>query len=254
MKTQKIDLTRLRNDEHFQFHTEFRDVVNKHGVKPLKLGTLLDAYLAAYGDEDEALKKVVKSALTADIQDADRRRDLLFRGMVDMSRAALNHFNPEVQKAASRLKILFDTYGNLAAKPLNEETSAVYNLLQDLNGKYAADADLVNIADWAAELGAANDAFSRLVQDRYEETAAKSDLVLRLCRAKVDEAYRAITERIDALVVVEGEDAYRELIRRLNAVVEKYSAALARRLDKGTATATVTTGKLLPNTEVKSKN
>ena len=256
MKTQKFRLAGLRNDEHFQFHTELRDLVNKFGAKTLKVQDLFTAYLAAYNDEDEALKKVVKSALTTDIQEADARRDMLFRGMVDMSKAFLNHFNPEVQKAASRLKILFDTYGNLAKKPLNEETSAVYNLLQDINGKYAADAALVNITDWAAELGASNEAFSRLVQDRYEETAAKTDLVLRLCRTKVDEAYRAITERIDALIVVEGEAAYREFMRHLNAVVDKYNAALSRRLDKGT----VVTGKLQPdvtlqpNTELKIKN
>jgi hypothetical protein len=253
MKTQKFRLAGLRNDEHFQFHTELRDLVNKFGAKTLKVQDLFTAYLAAYSDEDEALKKVAKSALTTDIQDADKRRDLLFRGMVDMSKAYLNHFNPAVQKAASLLKILFDTYGNLAQKPLNEETSAVYNLLQDVNGKYAADAELVNITDWAAELGASNEAFSRLVQDRYEETAAKTDLVLRLCRAKVDDAYRAITERIDALIVVEGEAAYSDFTRRLNAVVDKYNAALSRRQDKGTITATVTAGKLQPKTELKIK-
>ena len=253
MKIKKVSLHNLRNDEHFQLHTEAKDAVGKFGAAALKVQAQFAAYLAAYSDEDEALKKVVKSALTADIQDADKRRDLLFRGMTDANKAALNHFNPSVQKAASRLKILLDTYGNLAQKPLNEETSAVYNLLQDLNGKYAADAALTGIAAWAAELGAANEAFSRLVQDRYEETATKTDLVLKQCRAKVDEAYRATIERIDALVVVEGETAYSGFIRQLNAVVDKYKTALTRRLDKGVVVgeakldeATIGTGKLKP--------
>jgi hypothetical protein len=250
MKIGKIRLAGLRNDEHFQLHTEVKDLAGKFGTKALKVAAQFEAYLFAYSAEDEALKKVVKSAITADIQDADRRRDQLFRGMVDVNRALLNHFNPEVQGAAKRLKILFDTYGNLVQKPLNEETSALYNLLQDLNGKYAADTATAMLTEWAAELGAANEAFSKLMQDRYEETALKTDLVLKHCRTNVDDAYRAIVERIDALVVVEGEDAYSGFIRHLNAVVDKYSTALSRRLDKGT----VVVGKLQPDTELKIKN
>jgi len=229
MKTKSIYLHDLRNDAHFQFHTEFKDLVTKFGAAALKVQSHFEAYLPAYHAEDEALKKVMKSAITAEIQAADKQRDLLFRGMADANKAALNHFNPQVVEAAKRLKILFDTYGNLAQKPLNEETSAIYNLLQDLNGKYAADAAATMLTDWAAELGDANDAFGKLMKDRYDETAMRTDLVLKECRFKADDAYRTITDRVNALVVVEGEAAYSDFIRRLNAVIDKYAVARPRR-------------------------
>jgi len=232
MKTKFIHLVALRNDAHFQFHTEFKDLVTKFGADALKVKTQFAAYLPLYHAEDEALKKVMKSAITAEIQVADKHRDLLFRGMVDANKSALNHFNPQVVEAAKRLKILFDTYGNLAQKTLNEETSGIYNLLQDLSGKYAADAAATMLTDWTAELGAANDAFGKLMKDRYEETALRTDLVLKECRQKADEAYRTITERINALVLVEGEAAYSDFIRNLNAVVDKYLALLAQRQGK----------------------
>jgi len=232
MKVEKLNSVNLRNDEHFQFVTEFRDAVNRFGVAALKCETLFDGFLALYAQEDEALKKIMKSAITAEIQQADKYRDKIFRGMVDASKSALNHFRPDVQAAARRLKIVFDTYGNLAQKPLNEQTSGVYNILQDLNGKYAADARTAGLTDWVRELEAANEAFAQLVKDRYEESAMKTDLVLKQVRAKVDEQYRAITARIEALTVVEGDANYSEFVRYLNVIIAKYAAAMAQRAGK----------------------
>jgi hypothetical protein len=117
----------------------------------------------------------------------------------------------------------------VAQKPLNEETSAVYNLLQDIRNKYAQDATAAGIADWVEELNAANEAFGQLVGDRYEETATRCDLVLKQCRREVDEVYHAMVERINALAVVEGGAAYEAFIRNLNAVIEKYNEGLAHR-------------------------
>ena len=232
MKADKFDSTKLRNDEHFQFNTEFRDAVLRFGAEELKISVQFEPWLLLYAQEDEALKKITKSAITADIQEADRRRDQLFRGMVDTGNAALNHFRTEVQDAARRLKIVFDTYGNLAKKPLNEQTSAVYNLLQDLNGAYAADAATAGIKEWADELQAANEAFDRLIKDRYEESALKTDLVLKQVRQQVDGQYRLIIERINALVTIEGAEAYTEFIRYLNTIIARYTTTVAQRAGK----------------------
>ena len=235
MKLQKIDLSRLRNDEHFQFNTEFRDLVNAVSPATLKVAVQFDLYQSLYVQEDEALKKIMKSAITADMQNADQRRDLTFRGMVDANKSALNHFNVEVQAAAKRLKIVFDTYGNVGLKPLNEETSAIYNLLQELQGTHAADMAIVKIADWADELEINNKAFEKLVKNRYDESAGRTELVLRQTRKQVDAAYRTIIERIDALGLIEDNDVYRNFIRKLNVVIEKYDNTVTQR--KGIASA-----------------
>lgn len=233
MKIKSININNLRNDEHFQLHTELRKLVEKHGAAALNIEAAFAAYLPLYAAVDEALTKVSKSALTADIHAADKRRDALFRGMVNANKSAADHFKPDVQAAAKRLKVLLDTYGNLAQKPLNEETAALHNLLQELEGSYAADAKLAGLADWAAELKAANAAFGKLVTDRYEEAALKTDLVLKQCRREADEAYRAIAERVNALAVVEGVAKYEDFIRQLNAVLEKYATLLAQRRGRG---------------------
>lgn len=232
MKISTIHLVNLRNDEHFQYHTEFKDLISKHGAEALKIGMPYEAYLQLYNKEDEGIKKINKSALTAEIQEADKARDMIWSGMISMNSAALKHFDPEVADAGKRLKIVFDTYGNIARKPLNEQTSAVYNILQELQGQYAADVAAVGIERWVAELKTRNDAFGKLMKERFDEAALKSDVVVKEARAALDTAYRGITERIAALALLEGEAGYEQFVRALNIITEKYAATLTRRNGK----------------------
>ena len=233
MKINKIYAYDLRNDAHFQFYTEFRNLVQKEGAESLKIAPLFEAWLPLYDKEDSALKKIQKSAITAQIQEADRARDEIYAGMVETNTAALKHFSEEVRSAAARLKIVFDTYGDVNRKPLNEQTSAVYNILQELKGKYAPDTALVGISSWVSELEARNNAFADLMRERFDETAARTDIVLKETRIEVDNAYFAIRERLNALVVVEGLSVYENFVRTLNAVIAKYALLTKPRGGKG---------------------
>jgi len=57
----------------------------------------------------------------------------------------------------------------------------------------------------------------------------RTDLVLKECRQAVDDVYHAIVDRINALVIIEGDAAYAEFIRHLNIVIDKYMSILAHR-------------------------
>ncbi|MCL2101233.1 MAG: DUF6261 family protein [Fibromonadales bacterium] len=223
MKIGKINSNNMRNDSHFQFHTEFKDLVAKSGAEALKIGQQFQSYIPLYDRVDIALKKINKSVLTEQIQEADKARDEIWEGIINMNAAALKHFSPETREAAKRLKIVFDTYGNIARKPLNEQTSATYNILQELEGKYTGDVAVVGIQQWVAELKARNNAFGDLVKERFDESALKTDIVLRDARRELDGVYRTIVERINALVIVEGAAAYEAFIRTLNVIVKKYT-------------------------------
>jgi len=116
---------------------------------------------------------------------------------------------------------------------LNEQTSAVYNILQELKGKYAPDTALVGIASWVSELEVRNNAFADLMRERFDETAARTDIVLKEARVEVDNAYFAMREKINALVIVEGVAVYENFIRTLNAVIAKYVLLAKPRGGKG---------------------
>jgi hypothetical protein len=235
MKIPYFPITQLHNDAHFQHHTDFGTVVERHGADKLGIGVLWVLYVALVKDEDTALKKILKSAITAEIHSLDKSRDQIWQGMAETNRAALKHYNEEVRKAAERNQIVFDTYGNVAKKPLDEETSAIYNFIQDMRGKYAADAATVGLTGWIDELEKINNEFKGLMMDRYDETALRTDIVMKDVRVKVDEAYRNIIDRINTSIVIEGEEKYREFVIAVNAVIKRYSDILAQQ--KGRAAA-----------------
>ena len=116
---------------------------------------------------------------------------------------------------------------------MNEQTSAVYKILQELKGKYAPDTALVGISSWVSELEARNNAFADLMRKRFDETAARTDIVLKEARIEVDNAYFAIRERVNALAVVEGLSVYENFIRTFNAVIAKYALLAKLRGGRG---------------------
>lgn len=229
MKIKSVDNTRFRNNEHFQFHTEVKDLVTAEGAAKLKIDTQFATYLACYNNEDEAFQKIAKSATTEAIESADKRRDQTFRGVADAVKSALRHFDPAVCDAAKRLKIVLDTYGNVAAMPLNEETSAIYNLVQELTGASAAHVQKLGIAPWITELESNNKAFDALVKSRNDETASKTELRMKSCRKELDTVYATIVHRLDALITIEGEGNYEPFVRKLNAYVDRYNLTIAQR-------------------------
>ena len=230
MKIEAIHYLHLRNDEHFQFNAETKDAIYAAGATQLKINLLVPAYHAAFAAEDESIKKILISTLTIEIDDYDNRRDNTFRGLKNTALAALDHYDPNIAAAAKRLQAVFHTYGNVSKKPKNEETAAIFNMIEDLkSAKYSADLDTAGLRGWVNQLDNENKALERLMQERYDETAEKTHLKVKECRADTDKAYHDIIERINALIVVEGETAYSAFVNKMNAIIEKYNNIMAQR-------------------------
>jgi len=232
MNIKEMDKTRLRNDEHFMFHTEFKNLLTTAGAQNLRVAAQFAEYGVLFAKEDEGLKKIVKSAITAQIQDEDKIRDELYNGMVELSNAMLKSPFANKREAAKRLKIVFDTYGNISKKPINEQTSAVINILQELNGAYAQDAQTVGIGDYVSLIETHNNALAQLVRERYGESAGKTDVVMAQARQNLDAVYDVIVARINALALLEGGEVCENFIRTFNTIIAKYSAILNARLGK----------------------
>jgi hypothetical protein len=222
MKIGRVNLRKMRNDAHFQFHTDVKNLIERTGAQKIKIQNLFETYVGAYAVEDKSLKAIVKSEHTEKIKAADILRDDMYAGMTMINSASLKHFDEDVRESAKRLKILFGAYGRITVKALSEQTSAVYNILQELNGKYKADAEKVGISGWVQHLEVYNKTVNDLMNIRFEESAAKFDVSMPDARKKIDVAYRAIVEKIEALTVVEGAANYEVFIKTLNAIVSRY--------------------------------
>jgi len=69
--------------------------------------------------------------------------------------------------------------------------------------------------------------FDDLKNNRYSTEAAKTILRMKQERVKTDAIYRQITERINALIVVEGEAAYAGFVNELNKRIEGYDNTIS---------------------------
>lgn len=238
MKINEFSLARLRNEEHFQFHTSFRDLVVATKATNLKIEVLFAVYQPQLASELESLDVVRKSSISDDLIVADTERDNVFRGMCDAVKSGLNHYDANVQAAAKRLQILLDTYGNLAAKNYDAETGGIVSLLNDLNSGYVADARVLALEGWINELGAKNKAYDDLKNNRYSTEASKTILRMKEERVKTDNIYRQITERINALIIVEGEAVYAGFVNELNKRIEGFDNTVTLRRAKAKKAAT----------------
>jgi len=186
---------------------------------------MFDTYLSALDREDEALKKIVKSALTQKINEADAARDKVYGAMCDLVGVMVRHFNPQIADAAARVKVVLETYGNVSRKPLNEQTSAVYNLLQELDlPKFRDDCINISINPWRNELKNCNEDFEALMKKRVKEEAFRTDINMKDARRELDAAYYAIKERINAAIIMEGPEKYESFVKQLNVVISKHAA------------------------------
>jgi len=220
----------MRNDEHFQYFVEVITLVTRHGADRLKIETQFAELLTAHGIADEALRNIAKSALTEEVRQLDKRRDTALAGMNDKLKGAQKHFREEVREAARRVRIAMDVYKNIARLPLHEQTSAVYNLLQELRGRYAADVQAVEIHEWVDELENANNALAQMMRDRRDEAIElKPAASMKAARKMLDDALNALTQRLNALAVVEGDAGYREFIIALNTLTADFHGRLNRR-------------------------
>lgn len=229
MKISKLNLTNLLNEEHLQFHTEFLELVNNIGAINIGIEAPLGGYNKIYEQEKVALQNTIQSATTEQLADANDSRDIIFRGLSDAIRLANNHFNPTKKAAAKRLGIVLFHIGKLAPKPYNEETASLKKLIKELQTTYQADVAILALTDWITELDARNKAFEKLIQNRYTQDAHKIDLLIKQVRTELDEAYRAITYRIEALILLNNPATYEPFVQQLNALVSKYSNIVIKR-------------------------
>jgi len=229
MEIKNVKSHELRNEEHYQFQTEFNDLVIRFTPATLGIEAAYTAYLPLYGNEAEALDVIRKSNFTIKITGADHTRDVTFRGLCDTIDGATHHFRAKVCSAAERLQIVIDHFGNINTKPYDEQTAAINALANDMQTEYAADVATVGIADWVTELKDNNTAFETLMDERYTQESGKTQLKMKEVRINVDEAYITITKRIDALGIVNGTEIYIPFVKELNKRVEKFNNMLAIR-------------------------
>ena len=225
-KINGIDLSRLNNNGNYQYHVDVRKLLDEADPRRLGVSMLYDGYVNAIIREDEALKKIVASEYTRKIKEADRARDKVYTSLATNIRTARKHYNASVVDSAEKLAMIVKSYDRVTSKPYREQTSAIYNILQEFKGKYAPDIELLRLTEMVDELERTNKVTESLIDTRADERASANHDTMKEARKVTDAAYRAIVERINALIVVEGEENYAEFVIKLNELINEYKPLL----------------------------
>jgi hypothetical protein len=220
---------RTTNETHVEFNETVISTLNDHKTDLPEIAVPLDAYQKAFQAEKEAMNPAVKSIYTDEIDDQDVVRDNSAFGLQRTIEAATVHFDVDKRKAANNLSILLGRYRHLTRKTYDEETAAIDDLLREIETAHTADAELLGLGDWTAQLKKENDAFRSLMKARYKEISERPALRMVDARKETDRQYLNVLNYIESLATISAEPAkYDALIAEINSVVERYKNLMAR--------------------------
>lgn len=229
-----FDIRRMRNEEHFGF---MKLVSNQLSSLPEnKAAKFTGDFTAALDNEELILEKQQRRSLyTPSLTTLDKARDNALRGIHFCVKNDLQHFKPEVVLSAQKLDAVLDKFGDLRELPYIQENGAIENLCQELE-ILKSDVQAIGAAEWVAELSDKHKEFTAAFNARNDEQASALPLnATTTARKAMDQAYRILVQVVNALVLLEDEEAYVPFIDGMNALITYQRNVLTRRKVPGKA-------------------
>jgi hypothetical protein len=186
-------------------YTDFKKLAQKFGADKLKIMELFALLLVLLNKADQLLLVLHKSVLTEDLKAADGERKSIFKGLGNVVKGYVDLPTPAKKEAARRLHNLLSQYKLYGVKgSYVEESSGIYNLLQDLKGAYAADVTLLGLSEWVVALRQAEDLFIDIRTRRAQEDINKPQESLIDVRVQADRLYSGIVNVLEAKLLADG--------------------------------------------------
>jgi hypothetical protein len=221
----------LRNAETLAFVSNILDVVKAQNFA--FLATVTTDLENAFEAMSSAFKKEMGSMMTTDLKELDKKRDTAIQGILAVSKAYTMHFDENKRKAAEAIVRSIQKYSkNVATLGYQEETSTIRNIINDWGATptLTAAITLLGISDWKAELKATNDEFDAVYVGRSQSDAQKSmQAPVSDLRKPLETQYQTLANHITAYNITTPSEALTTMTAEVNALVEKYNLAVARR-------------------------
>ena len=226
-----IPLTRLRNNDYFQFMADVKGLVVQATPAALNVEEEAVAFDNSFTALDEAINVDQGSVLTEKVQDADLRRDYTWTALNGRVKATLYSPIPEEVEAAKHLERVFDLYGGIRYLSLKEQTAAATNLNNDLKDRdMAVHCQTIGIMPWVLAHEAENTAVNDLQNQRDSEKANRNFAKAKEVRVVFDEVYNALVNRVNAMVTLRmATPVIENFILEVNQKIKNLETQLAAR-------------------------
>ena len=226
-----FDITRLHMQEDFNFQTRVRDLA----LELLTLDTdkaMVEAYRGTVNALDAALKQSDKNSYTALVNEADAKADKRWSAAYAYVKAMADHPNAEMAEAGAKLVAIFQKYGILTTMGFDEEYGRYANLLQDLAALPQETKEMLQFEPWLDAMDFAVAQFQELRKEKIKEDSTRVVGQVKDARLAADNGFKALVQRVNALVIVNGEAPYTAFIDQLNVMIADAQAMIASRSTK----------------------
>jgi flagellar biosynthesis chaperone FliJ len=222
-------LRRANNERWFKFYLDFAGLVQRWTPAALGIEALYDAHRALVETADLLLEQLRKSFLTDDIKILDGRRDDCITAIRFALKSLLKSSDPAIRKDANKVMKVLDNYGNIAKMDYDTESAAVYNFVQDMEGKYGAEAKKLELEGRVAELKSFNAQLMALTTERYAEQTARPDQKLADVRRRTDASYANMIKVIEAGMITNPDHNLDGFVKELNVIITHYKTVDAQK-------------------------
>jgi hypothetical protein len=216
-KLRALSFRSLPNAAHFGFCTHVSDVLSKAGAALLTALDDLPAQFNAWLNREWAqMEWLRKSAITAQIAEANRRIDRALVALGTQVRALEYSPAPNIAEAAHKLHLMLKNYGNVYNKPYDEAEGDVRIILAQLTDAYAPDITLLGLDAHVVELQAALTEFRQLVTQRQVQSLQKPAETFVAVRRGIEAVYHSIVARVNAGAILNASPDFAAFVDALN--------------------------------------
>jgi hypothetical protein len=230
-KIEFLRLYRLRNDEHYQFITDIKVLINKATAEELGIADINTSFNTAFNAEDTAMKVELGSSQSKAIRDLDAERDKTWNALSLRIDAAFICPVVAEAKAGEALKRVFNLYGDKRKAPYNEESAALTKLVADLlSPANKPHCETLGIIAWVEALKTQNEAFQAVLNNRNEELAGRTSGNTWAFREDVDKYYQKIVDRINSTIELNlAKPGVEKFVKEVNEKIAYYKNVIAIR-------------------------
>jgi hypothetical protein len=174
--------------------------------------------------EEQTFKWLSRSAFTEKKAEADQNRDKLYSGLQGLVLANLKHFDPSIRDSAQHVNNLLENYGDLTHAGYDAETVGIESIITRLqSSEYLPAVQNLGLTPWLDKLTEQNSLFKSYVTNAAKEEIQKLDITPRKARQETDDALRKITNRVTALIDINGPETYAAFAEEFNVHVNHYN-------------------------------